>query len=155
MNAAKKTWSEKMRTKDGYPKIVELPEAAARRFGGATMVVPAPENVRRLMSKPSRGKVLTVSELRGALARQFNVETACPLTTGIFIWVAANAAAELGDNQFPFWRTLKPKGELVAKYPGGVSRQKQLLEKEGAVVETRRGRMFVKDYENRLAPLSA
>ena len=53
----------------------------------------------------------------------------------------------------PYWRTLKANGELNAKYPRGVSEQKEKLEAEGHTVICRGRkniRYFVKDYENAL-----
>jgi alkylated DNA nucleotide flippase Atl1 len=144
-----KSWADKM-NKPELPKIVNLPPDGAKKMGGKTMVVAPPSAVAKLMAKVPEGKIATVAELRGALARQFKTETACPLTTGIFIWLAANAAAESGDAKFPFWRTTKAKGELVAKYPGGMMRQKKMLEAEGAKVEARGAKFFVKDFQGRV-----
>jgi hypothetical protein len=36
----------------------------------------------------------------------------------------------------PYWRTLKGKGELNEKYPGGVASQSQKLKAEGHEIET-------------------
>jgi hypothetical protein len=45
----------------------------------------------------------------------------CPITTGIFAWVAANAAEEQkqkGEKDItPYWRTLKNDGVINEKYP--------------------------------------
>jgi hypothetical protein len=47
--------------------------------------------------------------------------------TGIFIAIAARAAGEDEEEGkkdiTPYWRTLKGKGELNEKYPGGVAAQ--------------------------------
>jgi len=46
------------------------------------------------------------------------------MTTGIFAGIAARAAEEMAiegkQNITPYWRTIKSKGELNEKYPGGV-----------------------------------
>ena len=59
-------------------------------------------------------------------------------------------------DETPYWRTLKAKGELNAKYPGGVAAQKEKLENEGHTV-IQRGRKniryYVKDYEDALFEL--
>lgn len=43
----------------------------------------------------------------------------------------------------PWWRTLKGEGALSPKYPGGVERQRKLLEAEGHAVEARGKRLLV------------
>ena len=63
--------------------------------------------------------------------------------------IAANAAEETKSNT-PFWRTLKNNGELNKKFPGGIKRQKALLEKEGHVVINRGKKLFVKEFEKTL-----
>jgi alkylated DNA nucleotide flippase Atl1 len=42
----------------------------------------------------------------------------------------------------PYWRTLKSGGEINEKYPGGIERQKLLLEAEGHRV-LKKGRKYV------------
>ena len=60
------------------------------------------------------------------------------------------------EDKTPYWRTLKAKGELNAKYPGGIEAQKEMLEKEGHIV-LQKGRTnikyYVKDYEKALFTL--
>jgi len=50
----------------------------------------------------------------------------------------------------PYWRTLKNKGEINPKYPGGVEAQIEKLEAEGHSI-VRRGRKnfryYVENYE--------
>ena len=61
------------------------------------------------MKKITKGKLITTSEIRELLAKKYNVDTACPLTTGIFVNICANASIELNDHM-PYWRTLCPFG---------------------------------------------
>jgi alkylated DNA nucleotide flippase Atl1 len=49
----------------------------------------------------------------------------------------------------PYWRTLKSKGELNEKYPGGVEAQAALLEKEGHTIDRRKKTPVVKDWEKK------
>ena len=48
---------------------------------------------------------------------------------------AAEDAAEGGADITPYWRTLKGKGELNEKYPGGVAEQAEKLKAEGHEIE--------------------
>jgi len=77
--------------------------------------------------------------------------------TGIFAWIAANAAEEQrqeGKHDItPYWRTLKTGGVINPKYPGGVERQKRLLEKEGHKVVQKGKKYVVVDYEKSLEKL--
>jgi hypothetical protein len=83
---------------------------------------------------------------------------ACPITTGIFAWMAAHAADEVeaaGEARFtPYWRTLKAKGELNPKYPGGLAAIAGRLEAEGHTVFKKGKRAFVRDFEKSLARFS-
>jgi hypothetical protein len=58
------------------------------------MAIPAPREVDALMRRVPPGRVVTINELRSAVARQHGAAIGCPLTTGIFSWLAAHAAAE-------------------------------------------------------------
>jgi hypothetical protein len=97
---------------------------------------------------------VTINELRSALARKHKTDFACPITTGIFSWIAANAAAEdeaEGKKRFtPFWRTLKTGGEINPKYPGGADDVARRLRAEGHKVMTKGKRLLVSDYEKAL-----
>jgi len=122
----------------------------AEKLGTGTIVIPAPIEVDEFMRQIPKGKVITVNQIREALAKKHSATIGCPLTTGIFTWIAANAAEEqkqqgkLGIT--PYWRTLKTGGLLNEKYPGGFEAQKLLLEAEGHEV-VRKGKNFVvKDY---------
>lgn len=140
---------------EDLPKIIRLQGDAVRRWGGRTMVVPAPREVDALMQTVPSGRVVTTHELRKALAVQHGVETACPVTTGIFAWIAAHAAAEAAEAgeraTTPYWRTLKPRGELNPKYPGGIPAQAARLKAEGHLIRQKGQRYFVADFEQRLA----
>ena len=75
------------------------------------------------MRRVPRGRVTTIVELRRAVAAAHGAEVGCPMTTGIFAWIAAHAAeedaAEGRREATPWWRTLKAGGELNPKYLGG------------------------------------
>jgi alkylated DNA nucleotide flippase Atl1 len=114
--------------------------------------------VNELMARVPKGKLTTIDELRKTLAHRHAATIACPITTGIFAWIAAHAAAEShaeGHNNItPYWRTLKSKGELNPKYPGGIAVLKRKLAGEGHAVMQKGKRFFVKDFQERLAVLN-
>jgi len=53
----------------------------------------------------------------------------------------------------PYWRTLKVKGLINEKYPGGTEAQTVLLEQEGHSVIRKGKNCFVKDYEKAVVRL--
>jgi hypothetical protein len=150
MPKRKPTWQEKLNDSKGYPKVEELTGKMSRKWGTGTLVIPAPIEIDELMKKVPQGKLITINEIRLALAVKHHATIGCPLTTGIFAWISANAAEEqkqLGATDItPYWRTLKTGGLLNEKYPGGLEMQKRLLELEGHKIIQRGKKYFVKDY---------
>jgi hypothetical protein len=150
----RKSWREKLADDKGLPKTGRIEGKMTARWGTGTMVVPAPREVDALMQKVPRGRLTTINELRAALARQHGVDVGCPITTGIFAWIAAHAAEEAaaaGRKRItPYWRTLKSGGELNAKYPGGIPALKKRLAAEGHKLVKKGKRFLVADYEQRL-----
>ena len=150
----KKSWREKLADDKGLPKICEVTGKLTKRWGAGRFVIPAPREVDALMKQVPKGRVTTINELRAALAKKHGVDFACPITTGIFSWVAAHAAAEAeaegAKRGTPFWRTLKTGGEINPKYPGGVKGVAKRLRAEGYKLVSRGSRVFVAQYEKRL-----
>ncbi|HEV7226522.1 MAG TPA: methylated DNA-protein cysteine methyltransferase, partial [Pirellulales bacterium] len=97
------------------------------------------------------------NEIRQVLAKKHHATIGCPITTGIFAWIAAHAAEEaaaLGKvRTTPYWRTLKSGGELNPKYPGGIAALRRRLESEGHRVVQKGKRYLVADFENVLVQL--
>ena len=157
MTTKRKTWREKLESSTGLPKVCKIDSTKSKRWGTGTFVIPAPLEVNALMRRVPTGKLTTIDELRKVLARRHGATIACPITTGIFAWIAAHAAAEAeAENQkntTPFWRTLKTGGELNAKYPGGIALMKRKLHEEGHTVTRKGKRFFVEGFEAVLASL--
>ena len=153
----KKTWNEKLHDAKGLPKVGPNGGKMYNQWGDGTHVVPAPLEVDELMRKVKSGRVTTMDELRAALAKKHDVDVACPMTTGIFAWIAAHAADEAEQNGrkriTPYWRTLKSGSELNPKFPGGIDNLRRRLEAEGHTVLPRGKRFFVVDVEKKLARL--
>ncbi len=139
---SKKTWREKLAESKDLPK---------------TMVIPSPVEVDQVMRRVPKGKLATINEIRACLAKNHGTDIACPMTTGIFAWIAAHAAEEAraaGEEEVtPYWRTLKTGGELNPKYPGGIPALKRLLAAEGHRVARKGQKYVVTDYQSRLTRL--
>jgi hypothetical protein len=150
----RKTWREKLLESRDLPKVEKITAKKSARWGQGTYVVPAPVEVDELMRRVPKGKLTTIDQLRSALANKHGATIGCPITTGIFAWIAAHAAAEdesAGKKRFtPYWRTLKTGGEINPKYPGGIAKISRLLAAEGHRVFQKGKRFFVADFENAL-----
>lgn len=161
---AKKSWIEKLNDQKDLPKIVTFTEEQLKKSRlkwnvqpGDTMVIPSPIEVNQIMKKIPKGKLTAINEIRNILAKKYDTTIACPITTGIFAWISANAAEEemkLGKKRTtPYWRTLKSNGEINNKFPGGVKRQIKLLEAEGFEIVRKGNKFFVKDFEKYLVKI--
>ena len=154
--AKRKTWREKLHDSKGLPKVERITGKMSKRWGRGTVAIPAPREVNVIMKRVPRGKLITINEIRARIAKKHAATIACPITTGIFAWIAAHAAAEAAaegaENITPYWRTLKSGGELNPKYPGGIEGLKQRLEAEGHRVVAKGKRFVVVDYEESLIP---
>ncbi len=152
-----KSWSEKLRDSKDLPRVEEITGKMSKRWGTGTVVIPAPMDVNDMMRRVPEGKLITINEIRAALAKKHEATISCPMTTGIFAWIAANAAEEQRQkgekDTTPYWRTLKTGGGINPKYPGGVEAQKKLLEKEGHEVAQKGKKYVVVDFEKSLAKL--
>ena len=154
MPKKKTTWAEKLNESKGLPKVEKTTDKMSKRWGTGTVVIPAPIEVDELMRKIPAGKLATINDIRVALAKKHKATIGCPMTTGIFAWVTANAAEERkqsGEKDItPFWRTLKTGGVLNEKYPGGVEAQRLRLEGEGHTVVKKGKKHVVLNYEKAL-----
>ena len=77
----KKTAREKLHKECDLPKIKPAPE----KWGGGLMLIAHPTEFDALMRAVPKGKVITVVQLREALAIRHNADMCCPLTAGIFV----------------------------------------------------------------------
>jgi alkylated DNA nucleotide flippase Atl1 len=157
MPKAKPTWTQKLNDSKNLPKVKVIDEKMSKRWGTGTLVIPAPIEVNEFMRHVPLGKVTTINDIRVALAKRHGATIGCPMTTGIFSWVAAHAAEEQRQNGAtditPYWRTLKTGGLLNEKYPGGAEAQKRNLETEGHVVVKKGKNFFVQNYQAALAQI--
>ena len=139
------TWREKLH-KEQEPKIVfASPDSKmAKRFGSGKMLIPRPLDVDALIRRVEKSKLITQAQLRERLARDFKVDFTCPITTGIFVRIAAEAAEEdlrAGKKEItPYWRVIKQDGSLNQKFPGGAEAQAARLREEGHSIQPAQGK---------------
>ena len=146
------SWREKL-DKPQDAKVVKIPPKMSR-FGSGTMLIPTPKLVDEMIRKVPKGKLVTVSELRRKLARDFRTDVTCPLTTGIFVRIAAEAAEEDRANGrkriAPYWRVIKDDGSMNPKFPGGTAQQTRYLRAEGFAVANKGKTPRVQDFDGQL-----
>ena len=111
----KRSWGEKLADSKGHPTVVKIDGKMSKRWGAGTFVIPAPLEVDAAMKKVRRGRLTTIDAIRAALAKKHGTTIACPMTTGIFAWIAAHAADEAASQGrariTPYWRTLMSSAE--------------------------------------------
>jgi len=90
----RKSRSEKLRDSKDLPRVEKITDKMSKRWGTGTVVIPAPMEVNEMMRRVPEGKLITINEIRAALAKKHGATIGCPMTTGIFAWIAANATEE-------------------------------------------------------------
>ena len=144
------TAREKLDRPHNLPEVKPAPEI----WGGGTMVIPHPMQVRELMNSIPEGRVSTLDEVRTSLAEENGADIACPMTSGIFTSIVAQAShedkEEHGSFSVAYWRSLKRNGELNPRFPEGIEGQAKRLEAEGHSITYRGKKAFVDDFEKYL-----
>jgi hypothetical protein len=106
----RKSWPEKLNNPN-LPKVVRILPNLRQRFPEGSMLLPSPLEVEAFIRTVHKGSVTTVSQIREYLAAKYAVDATCPLTTGIFVRLAADAAEEdarAGETRItPYWRVAK------------------------------------------------
>jgi hypothetical protein len=130
------------------PEVKTLTEQKGSNYPPGRMLIASPLAVQEELAKVPPGRVIAAPVLRAQLARRFGADYTCPITTGIFLRIVAEAALEEArDHEVPAWRVVSENGALLDKLPGGPERQAERLRREGIEVEKRRARWFVTNME--------
>jgi len=155
-----KSWREKLENPPkGLPKIIDISKnpKMEKRFGKGKMLIATPLLVDTIIRKVKRGKLVTSKQIAERLAREHKADLTCPLTTGIFINIAARAAEEDREagkkNITPYWRVIKNDGKLNDRFPGGVGGHAAKLRAEGHAIDMSTKVPRVKDFEKSLQEL--
>lgn len=123
-SAMAKTWRQKL--DGGKPAHVET---LTKSFGGAPdgakMLVGTPRLIDSYMRSVPEGQSRTVAQMRADLAKAHKADIACPLSTSIFVRIAAEAALEeLGQGKSvqevtPFWRVVDEESPIAKRLSCG------------------------------------
>ena len=89
------------------------------------MLIASPEIIDAYVQGIAPGRTVTAKAMREELADRHKAEHTCPVTTGIFLRIVAEAAWErhlAGESLeiiTPFWRVIEPDSPLAAKLACG------------------------------------
>jgi hypothetical protein len=147
---SKTSWRSKLE-KAQEPSVFEMTGKTAHRFGPGKMLIPTPMMVDEVIRGIRRGKLITTSMIRKALAEKMGADVTCPLCTGIFVRIAAETSEEdraAGRARVtPYWRVVTDKGELNEKFPGGAAAAARKLREEGHRVVAKGRKVVVVRFE--------
>jgi hypothetical protein len=131
----KKSWTEKLHDAR-EPQVKRLDKSFADMPEGCMMLIATPAIVDNYIKQIPKGKSVDLLTLRNELAREFQAEKTCPLTTGIFLRIVAEAANEQHSQGIswakvtPFWRVIDEKSKLSKKLSFGADLLHELRKKE-------------------------
>ncbi len=115
-----KTAAERLAAKK-EPKKVVLEKDFAGIKKGSLLFVGTPQIVAEYMRRIPYGQTRTIDRMRRELARRRKCDATCPVSTAIFIRIAAQAAIdEMNDGMatadvIPFWRLITPQDKVAKK----------------------------------------
>lgn len=115
-------------TKLAKPHSAQLKRVDKPMMGmpaGSLMYISTPAEIEAYISAIPRGVWVEVSTLRNDLAQANGADWTCPLTTGIFLRILAEAHVERvreglsKEPMCPFWRVISPNSLLAKKLSCG------------------------------------
>lgn len=133
-----KTWSEKLNC-DKKPQIKRIEKSFAGIPAGSLMYISTPLEVDAYVKTISMGKTKAVEHMRNELARKNGADKTCPVSTGIFLRICAEAAYEeylkdIDSSQItPFWRIVEPNSNLAKKLTCGTEFIEDRVQHEGLI----------------------
>ena len=156
-NEDKKDFNAMLHDSKDMPKFqIITDQSSIEKYGGSKMYFAPPIDYDKVMKRIPYGKLMTVGKIREYFAEQNHADFTEPITAGIFVSIAAWASEQRTEDETPYWRTLKAKGELNDKYHGGIEAEKEKLEAEGHTIiqkDRKNIRYYVEDYEKALFDL--
>jgi hypothetical protein len=103
---------------------------------GETMFIATPLIVDSYIRHIPKGKQSTLSQMRKDLAAEYHADKTCPVTSGIFLRIVAEAAFEEYEQGkpvskiTPFWRLMDERSPAAKKLTFGIEFLKEQRKKE-------------------------
>ena len=117
-----KSWVEKRDcSKDPHVKILDKPFAGIQK--GCKMLVSSPQEIDAFIQEIPAGIFIEPAQMRDQLAQKHSADATCPVSTGIFLRIVAEAALEERHNGkaladiTPFWRAVSNDSSTAKKLP--------------------------------------
>jgi hypothetical protein len=132
----RKTWQEKLH--NNHPEKVEVVDSKFADIpAGASMYIANPLIVDAYIRNIPKGTHTSLQQMRKDLATEHNAEYTCPIISGIFLRIAAEAADEeyMAGKPLkkitPFWRMIDSKSPAAKKLTFGTDFVAQQRAAEG------------------------
>ena len=115
-----KSWNQKLQSAKPY-QVKPAPVDMAGMRAGQIMLVPDSQILDEFIRQIPFGTDLQMPELRSELAKQYDAEVTCPITTGILMRIVAEAAYEsvaggAGVSEVtPVWRVISQRSPTIKK----------------------------------------
>lgn len=132
----RKTWIEK-RDLSKEAKVEVLDKDFADMKTGEKMLVATPQIVDTYIRHIPKGREGSLLQMRKDLAAEYHADKTCPVTSGIFLRIVAEAAyEELQQGKpvskiTPFWRIITEKSPAAKKLSFGTDFLTEQRKKEG------------------------
>ena len=117
-----KSWTARLQTPTS-PKRVRLDKDFAGIKSGTMLFVGTPPIIDAYLRQVPPGETRTIERMRRELARTHQCDATCPVSTAIFLRIAAEAAIEGMEagqalaEVSPFWRVIAPDSTIARKLP--------------------------------------
>lgn len=149
-----RTFNEKLNDQNDLPKIINVGKPRkTNKSSIARVIIAHPLEYDALMKSVPYGRLITINNIKDYLARKYNTDYACPVSSRNFIILVSYAANERNFEITPYWRTLNKDGQLNEKYAGGIELLKEFICKEGHNVIQKGNKYFVENYSDKLFSL--
>ena len=121
----KKSWIEKRDCEKSF-KIKTIDKKFADIPKGSRMLIASPPIIDEYVQSILHGNFVEPIKIRDDLAKDYQADKTCPVTTGIFLRIVSeasyeeyNAGIDL-DAITPFWRMVNPNSKLAEKLACGI-----------------------------------
>jgi hypothetical protein len=159
MSGMAKTWAQKF-DNGRDPVVVTLQKPFCGIPAGSKLFIATPRVVKQYIDAIPPGQGTTIPQMREDLAREWQADASCPMTTSIFVRIVAEAALdELAAGKpeaeiTPFWRVVDENGSIAQKLSAGPAFIRKMREREGiAAHPTDKGQRPAKLERYRHAPV--
>lgn len=120
-SAKPSTWTAKVNDPSKTHEVKILHRDFSDMREGDKMLIATPKMIDTYLRQIPKGKAVKLATLRKDLAVELGADNTCPLTTGIFLRIASEAALEQINSGkplnkvAPFWRVIDEKMPIAKK----------------------------------------